>query len=143
MGSFTPLGAACCGWLKSWGIFTSVLIVASPTWSYLIFFDDSRVSSVSGDCHQFRRLGGFAHDLFRFFPHVRYLDALEHRFDTVVHLAQRFANVAAVALIALSAHRHARRDKKRTVDGLNHLESRDRMRRPRQGVSAVDAVLRM
>src|SRR5579859_5182396 len=74
---------------------------------------------------------------------MRNLDALQNCFNTLVHLAQGFANVAAVALVALTSNRHAGSDKQRAIDCFNYLESRNRVRRARQRVAAIDAMLRL
>src|ERR1035437_5646684 len=98
MGSFTPFASGWWACVCAWGIFTSVLIDCLSYFDNL--FDESRVFDGSADRDQLGRLGSLAPSFFRFFPHVRNLDALQHRFNTLVHLAQRFADVAAVALIA-------------------------------------------
>src|SRR5277367_176809 len=108
-----------------------------------LFLPDSILNSQSNDGHQFGWFDRGASSRFRLFPHMRNLDALEHRLDAVIHLAQRLADVAPIALATLPANGDTRRDKQRTVDGLDHFESRNRMRRPRQPVPTVGAVLRM
>src|SRR5579863_1815669 len=93
------------------------------------------------DRYQFGRLGGGAGGHFWLFPHVRNLDALQYRFYTVVHFAQRFADVATIALTALAANGYAGRYKERAINGLNYLEGRNRVRRSPQPVTAVGAML--
>ena len=44
---------------------------------------------------------------FRLFFHLRNFDPLQYVFNTLIHFAQRFANVAAVSLVALAANRNA------------------------------------
>jgi hypothetical protein len=74
---------------------------------------------------------------------MRDFDAPQYCFDAVIHLAQRFADVATITLAALPANGDTGRDEQRPVDGLNDLERRNRMRGARQPVTAVGAVLRM
>ena len=126
---------------RAWGIFTSVLIDCLSCFAeicWMKFFFDG-----SADGHQIGRLRSVTSGFFRLFAHVRNLDPLQYRLDALVHLAQRFANVAAVALVAFAAHRDAGGDEQRTVDRLNDLEGRNRVRRARQRIAAVGAVLRL
>src|SRR5579862_56636 len=139
MGNFTPLPLPLCVCVSAWGIFTSVLIDCLSCFD--ISFDELVVLDGSGDGDQFRRFGSFAPGFFRLFPHVRNLDALQNCFNTVVDLAQRLANVAAVALTALSANGDAGSDKQWPIDRLNDLKSRNRMRCTRQHIATVDAML--
>src|SRR5208283_1003291 len=81
-------------------------------------------------------------DGFRLFFHLRDLDVLQYLLDALVHFAERLANGAAVALATLAAHRHARRDEQRSIDGLDHFEGGNRSRVARQRVSTLDAMLR-
>src|SRR5260370_15308148 len=74
---------------------------------------------------------------------MRNVDAPERRFDAVIYVAQRLANIAPIALTALPANGDARRNEKRPVNGLNHLKGRNGMRRARQPVAAIRTVLRM
>ena len=85
----------------------------------------------------------FGRDFFWFFAHVRNFDALQNCFNAVVHFSQRLADVAAVALVALSADGDAGSDEQRAVDGANHFEGRNRVGGAGQRVSAVGAVLRL
>src|SRR5580658_3951959 len=103
----------------------------------------SSLRTLLNDRHQFGWLAGGSCSLFRFFPHVRNLDAFQNRFDALIHLAQRFADVATIALAALPANRNTGCDEQRAVDGLNYFESRDRVRGAGQPVTAVGTVLRM
>src|ERR1035437_8448561 len=116
MGSFTPFASWLCACVCAWGMLTSVLI------DCLSYLDESCILNGSGDGHQIRRFGSLAPGFFRFFAHVRNLDALQHRFNPLVHLAKRFADIATVGLVALPAHRYTGSDEQRPIDGLNHLE---------------------
>src|SRR5580704_1783586 len=82
------------------------------------------------DRHQLGRLCRGAFNYLRLFAHMRYLDALEHCFDALVYLSQRLPYVATIALAALSPNGDAGSDKQWSIDRLNHLESRDRVRGP-------------
>src|ERR1700690_3120835 len=141
MGSFTPLAS---GWwvcVSAWGILTSVLIDCV---SYRVnLFDESLAFYASADRYQLGHLGSLAASFFRLFPHVRNLDALQHGFNAFVHLAQRFANIAAISLVALSVDRDAGRDEQGDDHGLNHFESGNRMGGAGQRISTVGAVLRL
>src|ERR1022692_3054127 len=143
MGSFTPWGAACCVAGRCWGIFTSVLMIASPASVKCALLGLNLYVCLLDDRYQFGRLGRGTPSQFRFFPHVRNLDALQHGLDALVHLTERFADVAAVALTALPANGDARSNEQRAVDSLNHLEGRNRVRRARQSIATVRTVLRM
>src|ERR1700730_11264795 len=138
MGSFTPWGALCCVIGSCWGTFTSVLIIASPTSglkpssSFVSLaarlkpcpdYESNPTCELLNDRHQFGWLDCRTSSRFRFFPHVRNLDAFQHCFDALIHFAQRLTDVAAIALTALPANRNARCDEQRAVDGLNHFES--------------------
>src|SRR5690349_15370465 len=74
---------------------------------------------------------------------MRNLDPLEHRLDAFVHLAQRFADVAAIALVALAAYRHARSDEERSIDRANHFKGRNGVCRTCERVTTVCPVLRL
>src|SRR5437868_11936139 len=74
---------------------------------------------------------------------MRNLDPLQYCLDALVYFPQRFADVAAVALAAFSAHRDARGDEQRAVNSLNHLESRNRVRGTAQRIATLGTVLRM
>src|SRR5215472_5257441 len=74
---------------------------------------------------------------------MRNLDALQYSLDTLVYLAQRFADITPIALVTLPARGHARRNEKRTIDGLDYLKSRNRVRRTGERVAAVGTVLRL
>jgi hypothetical protein len=56
---------------------------------------------------------------------------------------QRLPDIAAIALIALAAHGHARSDKKWTIDRPDYLECRDHSRIASQHVTTIRSVLRM
>src|SRR5580700_8276028 len=165
MGSFTPLASGWWDCVSAWGILTSVLIrlcllpiirrcslfvsrwsLAVSCWFFALlscYFDELRSLRGSGDRNQFRRFRLLGGSFFRFFAHVRNLDAFQHGFNALIHLAQRLADVAAVALIALPANRDAGGDEQRAIDGLNHFKSGNRVGRASQRVSAVGAVLRL
>src|SRR5947209_17685319 len=123
MGSFTPFPLLAWVWVSGWGIFTSVLILRLlPVCVSLIFRSTcGRFDSGLTYRDQLSGLGRSCSHLFGLFAHVRNLYALQNRFDAFIHLAQRLANVAAVTLIALPADGHARGDKQRAVNGLNHF----------------------
>src|ERR1017187_341298 len=141
MGSFTPCGVACFVTPSSWGILTSVLIIASPT--LLIALSSIFIIYRLDDRHQFGRLAYGARGCFRLFPHVRNLDALQHGFYALIHLAEGLADVATVALAALPANRDTGGNKQRSVDGLDHFKRRNRMGCARQPVPTVGAVMRV
>src|SRR5579863_8028144 len=139
MGSFTPWGAACLVAGSCWGTFTSVLIIA---FSYPVRYLTVCLGLLNNR-HQFGGFDSRASNRFWFFPHMRNLDPLQHRFDALIYFAQRFADVAPVALAALSANSDTRSNKQRTVDSLNHFESGNSVGRARQPVASIGTVLRM
>src|ERR1700687_4737932 len=103
MGSFTPFASGWCAVVCAWGILTSVLIDCSP--ALIIILDESLILKGSGDRYQISRFSwSFSPRIFRFFPHMRDLDAPQHCFYALVHLAQRLAYVAPIGLVALSAN---------------------------------------
>src|SRR5579864_5800868 len=105
MGSLMPSGAGVrCSWVA---VFKSILMLLSPT-----SFSKNLVSQMSRSAQRdqlrqrlLRLRCGLA------LGHVCNLDVLQHFLDALIHLAQRLADRAALGLIALAAHRDARRDK--------------------------------
>src|ERR1700733_14185790 len=100
MGSLMPFGAM-------WSSLPFVLWVAVFTLVLMIPFLLQVPSKLLRKRHQIRwlsRFGLFDFDRLRLFIHLRDFDVLEHLLDALIHLAQRLANRAAVALIALAAH---------------------------------------
>src|ERR1700687_5252546 len=103
MGSFTPFASGWCAVVCAWGILTSVLIDCSP--ASIILLDESLILKGSGDRDQISRFSwSLGASIFRFFPHMRNLDSPQHCFYALVDLAQRFANIATIGLVALSAN---------------------------------------
>src|ERR1700675_1979711 len=103
MGSFTPFASGWRAYVCACGILTSVLLDCSP--ASIILLDVSLILSESGDRDQISRFSwSLGARIFRFFPHMRNLDAPQHCFYALVHLAQRLANIAAIGLVALSAN---------------------------------------
>ena len=74
---------------------------------------------------------------------MRDLDSLQHRFNAFVHLAQGLADVAANALVALSARRDAGGDEQRAINRLDDLKGGNRMSGTGERVSAIGPVLRL
>src|SRR5712675_1752517 len=104
--SFTYLEAKCCGRCRAWGTFTAVVI------NCLSCLDKSSARVPAGllasadalrNRHQSSLLRRFTRSLLRLFPHMRNFDPLQYRFDAFIYLAQRFADIAAVGLVALPA----------------------------------------
>src|SRR5579862_3383408 len=142
-GSFTLLAAVRCSCVPTslcpfvpWGIvFTSVLIIAllrtclSNGYKFgcgLSFLAASLVAAGLGLVF-----------------HLQDSDAAKQLFDSMADPPQRFPDIAAVALIAFAAHRHARSDEKWTINGPDHLERRNHSRITSQRVTAVRTMLRM
>src|SRR6266550_8090536 len=139
-----PFALARCAvsWVAGVAVFTSVLMIAFLLTRLLARCSryPVRYRYPSTNRYQIRRFLDLNH--LRLFSHVRDLDPLQHLLDAFIYLAQRLANRAAISLIAFAADCNARGNEQRPINRLDHFERRNRIRVPRQRISAVDAVLR-
>src|SRR5271166_1600746 len=110
MGSLIPFEEVCCPLpsclLAGVAVFTSALMI---TFSL----------KVLRNRYQFRRLLVFLFgyvENFRLFFHLRDFDVFQNLFDALIHLAQRLADGAAIALIAFAPYRDARSNEQRAVN---------------------------
>src|ERR1051326_8954394 len=77
------------------------------------------------------------------FAHVSYGDATQYVFDSLIHLLQRLADGAQIALLAIAMNGHTGSDEQRTINSPYHFIRADAFRIARQNISAMRSVLRL